>query len=144
MTQVLGYHPSYLPQFTKMHNFLMRGNGPLPLHIRNYLAILVNLPTPLSLSSLPPPSLPPFFQSLSSLFPPINAVSLLLQAASRHKCAYLVRITLFSGEITCHKILQQHISHTYTHGVGFYSMISILPKRAFTTYIPRQSISAGV
>ena len=75
MTQVLGYHPSYLPQFMKMHNFLMRGNGPLPLHIRNYLAILVNFPTPLPLlspSSLPPSSL---FLSLSLLYPSLPSSS---------------------------------------------------------------------
>ena len=68
MTQVLGYHPSYLPQFMKMHNFLMRGNGPLPLHIRNYLAILVNfsLSSSLSPSSLPPSLLPVLILSFSS------------------------------------------------------------------------------
>jgi sestrin len=40
ISQVLGYHPTYLTAFIKMHHFLMRGNGPLPLHVRNYLAIL--------------------------------------------------------------------------------------------------------
>lgn len=44
MTQLLGYHPSYLVLYVKAHDFLMHGNGPLPLHIRNYLAILVSGP----------------------------------------------------------------------------------------------------
>ena len=39
--QLLGYHPTYLNLFIKTHDFLMRGNGPLPLDIRSYIAILV-------------------------------------------------------------------------------------------------------
>ena len=45
LSQLLGSHPTYLTRFNKLHHFLMRGNGPLPLHIRNYLAILVGLST---------------------------------------------------------------------------------------------------
>lgn len=48
MVQLMGYHPSYLSLFLKSHDFLMQGNGPLPLHIRNYLAILVSGTLPLS------------------------------------------------------------------------------------------------
>jgi len=39
---LLGYHPSYLSRFIKSHDFLMHGNGPLPLPMRNYIAILVS------------------------------------------------------------------------------------------------------
>lgn len=39
----MGYHPSYLAMFLKSDDFLMHGNGPLPLHVRNYIAILVSL-----------------------------------------------------------------------------------------------------
>lgn len=42
IVQVLAFHPSYLTRFTKTHDFLMDGNGPLPHHIRNYIAILVS------------------------------------------------------------------------------------------------------
>ena len=38
---LLGYHPSYLNNFIKTHDLLMHGDGPLPLPLRNYLAILV-------------------------------------------------------------------------------------------------------
>ncbi|CAI8021574.1 Sestrin-1 [Geodia barretti] len=48
VTQVLGYHPSYLPQFTKMHNFLMRGNGPYPCILGTtwpfWLQVVTNVP----------------------------------------------------------------------------------------------------
>ena len=43
MVQLMGFHPSYLTLFLKCDDFLMHGNGPLPLHVRNYIAILVRL-----------------------------------------------------------------------------------------------------
>ena len=43
IVQLLGYHPTYVNLFIKTHDFLMRGNGPLPLDIRNYIAILVGV-----------------------------------------------------------------------------------------------------
>ena len=42
IVQLLGYHPTYLNLFIKTHDYLMRGNGPLPLDIRSYIAILVS------------------------------------------------------------------------------------------------------
>ena len=41
MVQLMGYHPSYLDQFVKTHHFVMRGDGPLPLHWRNFIATMV-------------------------------------------------------------------------------------------------------
>lgn len=63
MVQMMGYHPSYLAMFLKSDDFLMHGNGPLPLHVRNYVAILVSLicgccnpfPTALPITLLSPP-----------------------------------------------------------------------------------------
>ena len=40
--QLLGYHPKYLQCFLRTHNFLMRGDGPLPYPVRHYIAILVS------------------------------------------------------------------------------------------------------
>lgn len=42
VSQVIGYHPSYLEQFLKTQNFIMKADGPLPYHTRHYLAILVS------------------------------------------------------------------------------------------------------
>lgn len=42
VTQVIGYHPSYLEHFLKIQNFILRGDGPLPYAYRHYLAIMVS------------------------------------------------------------------------------------------------------
>lgn len=42
VSQVIGYHPSYLQQFIKIQNFIMEGDGPLPYDFRHYLAIIVS------------------------------------------------------------------------------------------------------
>ncbi|CAH1998027.1 unnamed protein product [Acanthoscelides obtectus] len=36
----MGYHPSYLDQFIKIQNFILRGDGPLPFVYRHYIAIM--------------------------------------------------------------------------------------------------------
>ena len=43
LIQLLGYHPKYLQCFLRTHNFLMRGDGPLPYPVRHYIAILVSV-----------------------------------------------------------------------------------------------------
>ncbi|XP_055312398.1 sestrin homolog isoform X2 [Sitodiplosis mosellana] len=40
VTQVIGYHPSYLEHFLKIQTFIMQGDGPLPYDYRHYLAII--------------------------------------------------------------------------------------------------------
>lgn len=42
VTQVIGYHPSYLEQFLKIQTFIIYGDGPLPFDYRHYLAIMVS------------------------------------------------------------------------------------------------------
>lgn len=43
VTQVIGYHPSYLEHFLKIQTFIMQGDGPLPYDYRHYLAIIVSI-----------------------------------------------------------------------------------------------------
>ena len=43
LIQCLGYHPQYLSHFTLTLDFVMHGNGPLRLDIRNYIAVLVRI-----------------------------------------------------------------------------------------------------
>nr|CAH7742314.1 unnamed protein product [Callosobruchus chinensis] len=40
VSRVMGYHPSYLEQFIKIQNFILRGDGPLPFVYRHYIAIM--------------------------------------------------------------------------------------------------------
>uniref|UniRef100_V5I9F8 Sestrin n=1 Tax=Anoplophora glabripennis TaxID=217634 RepID=V5I9F8_ANOGL len=40
VSQVMGYHPSYLDHFLKTQNFILRGDGPLPFDYRHYIAIM--------------------------------------------------------------------------------------------------------
>lgn len=42
VSQVIGYHPSYLEHFLKIQTFIMQGDGPLPYDYRHYLAIIVS------------------------------------------------------------------------------------------------------
>ena len=41
MVRLMGYHPRYLTCFLRFHTYLMFQDGPLPLHLRHYIAILV-------------------------------------------------------------------------------------------------------
>lgn len=43
VSQVIGYHPSYLEHFLKIQTFIMQGDGPLPYDYRHYLAIMVSI-----------------------------------------------------------------------------------------------------
>ena len=43
LMQCLGYHPQYLSHSTLTLDFIMHGNGPLRLDIRNYIAVLVRI-----------------------------------------------------------------------------------------------------
>lgn len=40
VSQVIGYHPSYLEHFIKFQTFIMQRDGPLPYDYRHYLAII--------------------------------------------------------------------------------------------------------
>lgn len=40
VSQVMGYHPTYLENFLKTQNFILRGDGPLPYDYRHYIAIM--------------------------------------------------------------------------------------------------------
>ncbi|XP_016397264.1 sestrin-3 [Sinocyclocheilus rhinocerous] len=40
LTQVMGLHPHYLQAFLRCHYYLLRMDGPLPLHYRHYIAIM--------------------------------------------------------------------------------------------------------
>lgn len=42
VSQVIGYHPSYLEHFLKIQTFILQGDGPLPYDYRHYLAIMVS------------------------------------------------------------------------------------------------------
>lgn len=42
LTQVMGLHPHYLESFLRSQFYLLRMDGPLPLHCRHYIAIMVN------------------------------------------------------------------------------------------------------
>lgn len=42
LTQVMGLHPHYLQAFLRCHYYLLRMDGPLPLHYRHYIAIMVH------------------------------------------------------------------------------------------------------
>ena len=39
----MSFHPQYLDIFNKSQAFVMRGDGPLPFHYRNYIAIMVRI-----------------------------------------------------------------------------------------------------
>lgn len=43
VSQVMGYHPSYLDHFLKTQSFILRGDGPLPYDYRHYIAIMVSM-----------------------------------------------------------------------------------------------------
>jgi sestrin len=43
VTQVMGYHPTYLDTFLRTQNFILRGDGPLPYDYRHFIAIMVRL-----------------------------------------------------------------------------------------------------
>ena len=43
LIQCLGHHPQYLSHFILTLDFVMHGNGPLRLDIRNYIAVLVSV-----------------------------------------------------------------------------------------------------
>lgn len=40
VSQVMGYHPTYLDHFLKTQSFIMRGDGPLPYDYRHFIAII--------------------------------------------------------------------------------------------------------
>ncbi|XP_028139001.1 sestrin homolog isoform X3 [Diabrotica virgifera virgifera] len=40
VSQVMGYHKTYLDHFLKTQNFILRGDGPLPYDYRHYIAIM--------------------------------------------------------------------------------------------------------
>ncbi|XP_069680551.1 sestrin homolog [Periplaneta americana] len=40
VTQVMGYHPTYLDIFLRTQNFILRGDGPLPYDYRHFIAIM--------------------------------------------------------------------------------------------------------
>ncbi|KAH1002887.1 hypothetical protein HUJ04_008921 [Dendroctonus ponderosae] len=40
VSQVMGYHSSYLEQFLKTQNYILRGDGPLPFDYRHFIAIM--------------------------------------------------------------------------------------------------------
>ena len=43
LTQLMGYHTTYLECFLRTQQYLLRGDGPLPFHYRHYIAIMVRL-----------------------------------------------------------------------------------------------------
>lgn len=92
VSQVIGYHPSYLEHFLKIQTFIMQGDGPLPYDYRHYLAIMVSLSDSDSI----------FVQSRRRRHHHYHriiesdAICVLfvafLQAAARHQCTYLVNL----------------------------------------------------
>lgn len=79
---VMGFHPHYLESFLRTQHYLLQMDGPLSLHYRHYIGIMVILQRP-----------PPFFFKnqlavlwLTLLLPPTP------QAAARHQCSYLVNL----------------------------------------------------
>lgn len=42
--QVMSAHPDYLDPFLRTHNYILRGDGPLSYHCRNFIAIMVCCP----------------------------------------------------------------------------------------------------
>lgn len=41
VTQLVGFHPSYLECFLRTQQFLLREDGPLPFDYRHFIAIMV-------------------------------------------------------------------------------------------------------
>lgn len=79
---VMGFHPQYLTSFLRTQHYLLQMDGPLPLHYRHYIGIMVRLSHP---------SVWPDCCLLSSWSTPASR-SLLPQAAARHQCSYLVNL----------------------------------------------------
>lgn len=73
VSQIIGYHPSYLEHFLKIQNFCLYGEGPLPYNYRHYLAILVII-----------------MEIRNGTLKTHQNV--LLQAAARHQCTYLIKL----------------------------------------------------
>jgi hypothetical protein len=46
---VMAAHPNYLDPYLRTHNFIMRGDGPLPYNVRHYIALMVSCSVCLSL-----------------------------------------------------------------------------------------------
>lgn len=40
---VMGFHPHYLTSFLRTQHYLLQMDGPLPLHYRHYIGIMVRL-----------------------------------------------------------------------------------------------------
>lgn len=79
---VMSFHPQYLESFLRTQHYLLQMDGPLPLHYRHYICIMVrscpHLRTPESFCFL-----------LASL---MMCPHLIVQAAARHQCSYLVNL----------------------------------------------------
>lgn len=109
VSQVIGYHPSYLEHFLKIQTFIMQGDGPLPYDYRHYLAIMVSdlkqskaiLQFRLFLRLV-------FFSTLRIFF----ILQPKQQAAARHQCTYLVNL---------HKkeFLEQHGDPNWLKGLDY-------------------------
>lgn len=85
---VMGFHPHYLESFLRTQHYLLQMDGPLSLHYRHYIGIMVLCVTSTSVL---------FFSFTASrkrlgvlaLTPPLRLTP---QAAARHQCSYLVNL----------------------------------------------------
>lgn len=79
---VMGFHPHYLESFLRTQHYLLQMDGPLSLHYRHYIGIMV-----LDDAPRPPLTVPPLAALWLTPLPPLP-----LQAAARHQCSYLVNL----------------------------------------------------
>ncbi len=77
LTQVMGLHPHYLQAFLRCHYYLLRMDGPLPLHYRHYIAIMVQTHRNT-------------FKGLYLIWIVLRVIYCFFQAAARHQCSTLV------------------------------------------------------
>lgn len=81
---VMGFHPQYLESFLRTQHYLLQMDGPLSLHYRHYIGIMVR-PCHIELLMCRCSRASRGFK----ISPPLL---LSLQAAARHQCSYLVNL----------------------------------------------------
>lgn len=87
---VMGFHPQYLESFLRTQHYLLQMDGPLPLHYRHYICIMVRATPVLQSTSFTCI----FFLNVKLSYICWSSLSspLILQAAARHQCSYLVNL----------------------------------------------------
>lgn len=87
---VMGFHPHYLTSFLRTQHYLLQMDGPLPLHYRHYIGIMVRLSRLLRRTNSRIVWLKVLRFRARGQMP--SSRSLIPQAAARHQCSYLVNL----------------------------------------------------